>query len=216
DRLRQDLDRAQRISRPVDGHLDLLLEASGAATRKLLASVLGSFQFKPTGTDEHELLGALRLVRDLAATSKRWLPGFSPSAFIDQQWRELVIDSGRGRLDRHAYEVCVAYELRGALRAGRVWVPGSRRHREPASFLLPSERWRESRREFAQTVERPLAPAERLSELAGEQAELLTRLSDIRDVESEARLADGQLITDDEDPAGGTDALAKLVEQRLP
>ena len=33
------------------------------------------------------VLQALRLIRQLAGDKRRWLPGFSPSAFIDAQWR---------------------------------------------------------------------------------------------------------------------------------
>jgi hypothetical protein len=70
--------------------------------------------------DEDELLAGLRLIRQLAGDKRRWLPGFSPSGSIDAQWRPHVVDVARGRLDRRAYELCAAYELRSALRAGRV------------------------------------------------------------------------------------------------
>jgi TnpA family transposase len=215
ERLRQDLNRAERINRPVEGHLDLLIEASGATGRKLLGALIEGIEFRPTGTDEDELLTGLRLIAQLAGTSRRWLPGFSPSAFVDQQWRAHVVDSARGRLDRRGYELCVAYELRSALRSGRVWVPGSRRHNDPASYLLPADRWRDLRERFAATVSRPLEVAGRLSELADEQAQLATRLSEVRDLESEARLVDGELITED-DTTGETGVLAQHIEQRLP
>ena len=137
ERLREDLDRAQGVVRPQDtGHLDLLIGDHGAAGRKLLAAVITSLELRPTGVDEDELLAALRLIRQLADDKRRWLPGFSPSAFIDAHWRPHVVDVGRGRLDRRAYELCAAYELRSALRAGRVWVPGqppARRPLEPAA-----------------------------------------------------------------------------------
>jgi hypothetical protein len=71
----------------------------------------------------------------------RLCAGAATSAFIDQQWRAHVVDGARGGLDRRAYELCAAYELRSALRAGRVWVPGSRRHADPTSYLLPNEQW---------------------------------------------------------------------------
>jgi TnpA family transposase len=215
DRLRLDLDRAQQINRPVDGHLDLLIDAGGASGRKLLAALLGGLELKATGEDADGLLAGLRLIAQLAGTSRRWLPGFSASAFIDSQWRAHVVDTGRGRLDRRAYELCAAYELRSALRAGRIWVPGSRRHEDPASFLLSGDRWRDMREEFAATVERSSKSEDRLVELAVEQTELATRLGQARDHEAEARLADGELIAET-DPVGETDALARLIEQRLP
>ena len=142
DRLREDLDRAQRINRPHgDSHLDLLIDGGAVTGRKLLAAVIASIELKRTGTKEDELLAALRLIAHLAGTPRRWLPGFSPSPFIGQRWRPLVVDAARGRLDRRAYELCAGYELRSALRADRVWVPDSRRHADPASYLLATGRW---------------------------------------------------------------------------
>jgi hypothetical protein len=107
ERLREDLDRAQRITRPQgDGHLDLLIDGRRGrpeAARRGIASI----EFKRTGTDDDELLAALRMIAELSGTARRWLPGFSPSAFIDQQWRPHVADVSRGRLDRRAYEFTV-------------------------------------------------------------------------------------------------------------
>lgn len=155
---------------------------------------------------------------ELGGTTRRWLPGFAPSAFIDAQWREHVVDVSRGRLDRRGYELCAAYELRSALRAGRVWVPGSRRHADPSSLLLPDEHWQRSRAAFAQAVDRPVDGSERLRALAGEQAELLARLAQVRDAEAEARLEDGGLIVDPVAAGGNVDEsrLRKLIEPRLP
>ena len=216
ERLREDLDRARGVARPQStGHLDLLIVDGGAGGRKLLAAVIASLELRPAGVDEDELLAAVRLIRELADDKRRWLPGFSPSAFIDAQWRPHVVDTSRGRFDRRAYELCAAYELRSSLRAGRVWVPGSRRHADPSSLLLPAEDWQQFRVEFTQTVERPLDSAKRLHALAGEQAELLERLARERDATAEAQLADGELVVDAAEPAEER-RLRKLVEPRLP
>jgi len=216
DRLREDLGRARGIARPQPtGHIDLLITDSGAAGRKLLAALITSLEFRPTGVDEDELLAALRLIGQLVDDKRRWLPGFSPSAFIETHWRPHVVDSSRGRLDRRAYELCAAYELRSALRAGRAWVPGSRRHADPSSLLLPDVDWQQIRTEFAQTVEQPTDGAERLHALAGEQAELLKSLARERDATAEAQLADGDLVVDAAETAD-EGRLRKLIEARLP
>jgi len=216
ERLREDFDRAQGIARPQQtGHLDLLIAEGGAAGRKLLAAVIASLELKPTGVDEDELLAAVRLIHQLADDKRRWLPGFSPSAFIDAQWRPHVVDIARGRLDRRAYELSAAYELRSAMRAGRVWVPGSRRHADPSRLLLPDERWQQTRAEFIQAVEQPVDGAERLQALAVEQAELLEQLARERDATAEAHLADGELAVDTAELAD-EGRLRKLIEPRLP
>jgi len=216
EQLRADLDRARGIVRPTDsGHLDLLIADSGAAGRKLLASMISSLELRAAGVDEDELLAALRLIGQLAEDKRRWLPGFSPSAFIDRQWRAHVVDASRGRLDRRGYELCAAYELRSALRSGRVWVPGSRRHTDPSSLLLPAEQWHQTRASFLERVERPANGTERLAELAREQTELLERLAEERDETAEARLLDGEVIVDAVEDVD-TGRLRKLIEPRLP
>jgi TnpA family transposase len=217
-RKREELDRARGVARPQDtGHLDLLITESGAAGRKLLASVIARLELRASGVDEDELLAGLRMIRQLADDKRRWLPGFSPSAFIDNAWRPHVVDTSRGRLDRRAYELCAAYELRSALRSGRLWVPGSRRHADPSSLLLSDEQWQSARASFTVTVERPLDGRERLDALAGEQAELLQRLADERDATAEACLADDGIVLADLDTTDEDDGrLRKLIEPRLP
>ena len=216
EQLRQDLDRAQGIRRPAEtGHIDLLIADHGAAGRKLLAALIASLELRRTGGDDDELLAALRFIAQLAEDKRRWLPGFSPSTFIDKPWRAQVVDTARGRLDRRAYELCAAYELRSALRAGRVWVPASRRHADPSSLLLPAEHWRRVRCEFARAVERPIDGEQRLDTLAADQAKLLERLARERDATAEAQLDDGELVVET-DNDGDTGRLRKLIEPRLP
>jgi len=212
DQLRSDLNRAQGIARPTEtGHIDLLIADSGAAGRNLLAAVIASLQLRPAGVDEDELLAGLRLIGQLAGDKRRWLPGFTPSAFIDKKWRAHVVDTSRGRFDRRGYELCAAYELRTALRAGRIWVPGSRRHADPSNLLLPDEQWQNARSEFTRAVEQPLDGNQRLDALAGEQAELLTRLARERDATSQTDLTEDDPGTDQD-----STRLRKLIEQRLP
>jgi hypothetical protein len=212
EQLRADLDRAQGVARPAQtGYLDMLITDHGAAGRKLLARVIADLELRVTGHDEDELLAGLRLIRQLADDKRRWLPGFSPSAFIDAQWRAQVVDTGRGRLDRRGYELCAAFELRAA----RVWVPGSHRHADPSSLLLPEDGWQATKAEFATTVERPVDGTQRLNELADEQRQLLEALASERDTTAEAHLADGDVVLDAAEP-GDDGRLRALIEPMLP
>ena len=99
--LSQDLQLAERIVRPTaDTHLDLLI-ADDDHCRKMLGELNAALTFHRTGEDDDELLGALRLIAELAGTNRHWLPGFSPNAFIDGRWRPLAA-AGRRRLARAA------------------------------------------------------------------------------------------------------------------
>jgi TnpA family transposase/methylmalonyl-CoA mutase cobalamin-binding subunit len=213
--LRGDLQRAQGVARPqATGHLAELISDHSSAGRKLLAGVIDSLELRASGADEDELLAAMALIRRIADDKLRWLPGYSPSAFIDAQWRAQVVNTARGRLDRRAYELCSAYELRSALRAGRVWVPGSRRHADPSSLMLPGERWEQIRSEFAGAVELPTNGRERLDALAHDQTELLQQLAQTRDTSAQARLDDGEIHVDHDEPEEGR--LRALIEPMLP
>ena len=143
---------------PADtGHLDLLI-ADGGSRRPQAARRRDR---KPPAAPGRRRRGrAARRVAVRSASSRATSGGgfrASPRARSSTTAGARTSSTpARGRLDRRAYELCAAYELRSALRAGRVWVPGSRRHADPASLLLPDEQWQASRTEFARAVDQPL------------------------------------------------------------
>jgi hypothetical protein len=63
------------------------------------------------------------------------LPDDAPTGFIRQRWAKLVF-TAKG-IDRRFYETCVLSELSKALRAGDLWVTGSRRYKDFEEYLLP-------------------------------------------------------------------------------
>ena len=68
------------------------------------------------------------------------MPRSTAVDFVPAKWRPYVIDS-QGRIDRAYFELCVLSELRGALRAGDVWLESSRRYADPETYLIPKDRW---------------------------------------------------------------------------
>lgn len=80
-------------------------------------------------------MAALDLIRTTYRDGKRKLPAAPPLRFVPRRWRTFVLD--QGRVDRAAYELCAFSELRDRLRAGDVWVAGSRRYRAFDDDLLP-------------------------------------------------------------------------------
>ncbi len=71
-------------------------------------------------------------------------------------------------INRLYYELCVLWELRQALRAGNVWVEGSRRYARLESYLIPKEQWQAQRKEYAELLGLPLSGETRLSEKEAE------------------------------------------------
>ncbi|KAJ8137995.1 hypothetical protein OY671_008792, partial [Metschnikowia pulcherrima] len=68
-------------------------------------------------------------------TGKRRSPDTVPLRFVSAGWRPFVIRDGV--VDRAAYELCASSQLRDRLRAGDIWVAGSRQFRDFDSYLIP-------------------------------------------------------------------------------
>lgn len=60
-------------------------------------------------------------------------------AFISRRWQKLVLTEER--IDRRYYELCVLAELKNALRAGDMWVLGSRQFKDFEEYLVPADRF---------------------------------------------------------------------------
>jgi hypothetical protein len=102
--------------------------------RQFAPTLLDAFQFRG-GRTAAGLLRAIGIMRELNRTGERVLPAHMPTGFIRRLWRPLVLRNGMA--DRRAYEVCVLCELRDRLRAGDVWVEGSRDYRDFEDTLIP-------------------------------------------------------------------------------
>jgi len=76
------------------------------------------------------------VLQQLNTTHRRTVPPEAPTDFVSRKWRPYVVDP-EGHIDRHYYELCTLWELRGALRAGDVWVASSRRYANPDTYLIP-------------------------------------------------------------------------------
>ena len=104
-----------------------------ATVRKIAPAFLEAFTFKATPSAK-PIIDALDVLRTLYRTGQRSLPAKPPIRFIRRVWRSLVIR--RGEIDRKAYELCVFFELRDRLRAGDIWVEGSRQYQDFALRVI--------------------------------------------------------------------------------
>jgi len=98
---------------------------------RLLTTI--SFQGRASAAS---LLDAIILLKDLADDTKKPLPAKVPETIIERSWRPYVFKNGG--IDRRYYELAVYFELGTALRAGDVWVTGSKLHRSIETYLSPS------------------------------------------------------------------------------
>lgn len=103
--------------------------------RSVIGPFLNAFDFRGAGAVQG-LLDAVRLIADIYRTGRRRLPDKPPLRFVSPSWRSFVLRDGQ--VIRAAYELCVLTQLRDRLRAGDMWVAGSRQYRAFDSYLLPS------------------------------------------------------------------------------
>lgn len=127
---------AHTLAQPEDFDYLALLNERYGNVRKFAPQLLANFEFHaaPAAAD---LLQALDILRDLNASGKRSLPEQVPTQFVKPRWQPRVFPKGE-TADRHYYEMCALSELRDRLRAGDIWVTGSRQYRDFETYLIPA------------------------------------------------------------------------------
>ena len=182
---------AQTLAQPEAFDFLALLDDRYSSVRKFAPLLLAHFEFHAAAAAA-ELLQALDLLRDLDASGKRTLPEHVPTGFVKPRWRPDVFPSSG--VDRHFYERCALGELRDRLRAGDIWVTGSRQSRDFETYLIPAATFKAMQKE-------PL-PLDVDTQLPSSLTECRQRLEDnLSTVASKARektlpdvtLADGKL-----------------------
>lgn len=185
--------RNERLPRD-HGHL-AMLDTSMSYLRQFAPDVLKAVRFAG-GPGTGALLAAVSILTELYATGTRKVPAGAPVGFVPARYAGYLAasaEAGDVTGYRHYWELCVLLALRDGLRSGDVYVPGSRRYADPASFLLTPEQWEPQRVEFCHLVGKPTAAGEALAQA---DDELHTALGEL---ESHlARGADGEVrLTDD-------------------
>jgi hypothetical protein len=82
------------------------------------------------------LMRAIELLREMNGSGKP-VSKSAPIGFIKPRWAAQVMPDGA--IDHRYYELCVLSELRDRLRAGDVWVNGSRQYRSFDERLISKE-----------------------------------------------------------------------------
>lgn len=189
-----------------------------ASARRFAPTFLQAFAFRSHRKGD-PLLKALAAVRAMYASDRRTLAPDLPVSFLRRGWRPLVLPAGQP-LDRRAYEVAVLVHLRDRLRAGDVWVEGSRAYRCFADYLLPRQTFEAMH--DTQTLGLPFSTS--WADYAADRAALLdTRLREVTDQAEAGRLVDvtlenGRLTISPLRRAGpeAVDTLAKRLYGMLP
>jgi TnpA family transposase len=158
-----------------------------SALRQFAPAVLRSIAFEGARSASGRLRAAAMLREaNAVSASKRPTLSDAPTGFIRKGWRPFVIGPD-GAPDPKAWEVCVLFELRDRLRAGDVWVAGSRRFRSFEETLIPRESFTALRAEGPLPVGVPEDPQ---GWLDAKRAALAEAMADVADRAAAGTLED--------------------------
>ncbi len=217
ERLRAAVVEAEQLARPADDNYFDLLASRYAYLREFTPAVLAGLDLHANAAAAG-LLEAVTVLRQVNAERRRRLPPEAPCGFVPTRWRPYVITDD-GRLSRRYWELCLLSELRAALRAGDVWVTGSRRYANPESYLIPRERWSALRSEVLALLGGPDSAEVRLAVWETELQQHLEQLGRTLARGDQVRLDKGELVAPRltaEDLPEATVQLTHRLAERLP
>lgn len=140
ERFRSSVAEAEALARPEEFDAYQSLGERYAGIRRWSPAFLEAFEFESVPASA-SLMRAIEALRETNRAGKSALPKSAPTGFVRQRWAPHVLPGGV--IDRRYYELCVLSELRDRLRAGDVWVTGSRQYRSFEERLIPRGTFRD-------------------------------------------------------------------------
>jgi TnpA family transposase len=183
ERFRVTVAEAEALARPDEFDTIEKLGRHYAGIRRWSPAFLDAFEFEGVPACA-SLMRAIMVLRE-TNRSGAGLPKSAPTGFVRQRWAPYVLPGGT--IDRRHYELCMLAELRDRLRAGDVWVSGSRQYRSFEERLISAE----TLRELQQAGALPIAVEHDFEQfIASRQARLDERLKAVNAQATAGRLPD--------------------------
>lgn len=135
DKLARSVEEARRLTRPDKVDLPALTARAWPVLHRLGPLFLGAFQLRAVPAAA-ATLRAVELLRGVYDSGGRRWPDSPPTNFLRLAWRDAVL--GAGDATRRTWEVATLLALRDRLRAGEIWVEGSRQWRAVEDQLISS------------------------------------------------------------------------------
>jgi TnpA family transposase len=140
-----------------------------------------------------ELLGALMLLRRLDAGKIDELPKNAPCHFVPAAWRAALYRDD-GTLDRRVWIIALSQAVRDALRAGDLYLPGSRHHVSFWNLVYDEQRWAAERKSAYDALVLPTEAEAVLDKLRQEYTDAAGRAARGLDDNPFASVCDGRLL----------------------
>ena len=162
------------------GHL-ALLNARYSQVRSFAPHVLAALEFRAS-VEPSETLNATLLLKGVNKSKQRHVPYHAPRGFVPTRWRS-YLDQASADSDstafRHYWELAVLYALRAGLRSGEIWVEGSRRYANPATYLLSPDEWNHARTEALADTDTAPTFGDQLAVIESDTVRLLNDLNEM-------------------------------------
>ena len=139
-----------------------------------------------------ELIAALRLLRRLDAGKIEDLPKDTPCHFVPAAWRPALYRDD-GTLDRRVWVIALSQAVRDALRAGDLYLPGSRHHVSFWNLVYDEQRWTAERKSAYEALVLPTGAETVLGKLRQEYTDAVGRAAAGLDENPFASVCDGRL-----------------------
>jgi len=138
DKLAASVADAERLARPDKVDLPALATRAWPVLRRISPMFLDAFQLGAVPAAA-ATLRAVELLHEAYGSGGRKWPKSLPTSFLRPAWRDAVRDSGREASTEHrrTWEAATLLALRDRLRAGDIWVEGSRQWRAIEDQLIP-------------------------------------------------------------------------------
>jgi len=188
EKLRLTFDECERLAEPLNDNSFKLMASRYSYLRRFVPAFLDTLPLNGNA-ETTGLRRAIEILRELDADGKRKIPDDAPVDFIDDEWWKYVF-TDEDKISRRFYELCILFELRANLRAGNIWVEGSRRYAKLDSYLIPHEHWQQSRGVTCELLNLPEDGAAHLKSQQTELELLYEQFDDFLDDEKPARKID--------------------------
>ena len=196
ERLAASVAEAERLARRDKVDLPALATRAWPVLHRLGPLFLDAFKLRAVPAAAATLRAVELLQRAYGSGGRRW-PRSLPTSFLRPAWRDAVLDSsGKGQVkQRRTWEAATLLALRDRLRAGDIWVEGSRQWRAVEDQLIPPALFAAMREAGPLPVAVP-ATAEKY--LAGRRALLERHMSEVNakaaaDTLEDVRISGGEV-----------------------
>src|SRR3954467_12752208 len=134
DKLAASVAETERLARPDKADLSALAARAWPVLHRLGPVFLDAFTFRAVSAAS-ATLRAVEVLRGAYGSGQRQWPQSLPTGFLRPAWREAVLSAGSA--ERRTWEAATLLALRDRLRAGDIWVEGSRQWRGVRGPLNP-------------------------------------------------------------------------------